>query len=329
MGGPALPDADLHPEAFPEVELRGGAVLLIDDDATIRTAARAHLSEDGLFTRFFEATNGLEGFKILANHAQELDLVVCDLEMPEFDGLKFLQMRATRADFENVPVIFVTSRGETAHRVRGLEMGASDYLIKPVAKEELRLRARNQLQIRRLQSALRRAVADLARLSRTDPLTQLPNRRHFVESLEKEFQRAERYTNPLGLLVIDIDHFKRVNDSHGHLVGDKVLRDVAGILAYGLRQSDIAARFGGEEFAVLLPETDLDGAMLVAERYRLEVAGREFKADDLSLRITVSIGVASLPRTTAVDATELLRKADAALYRAKDEGRNRVVAGVD
>jgi diguanylate cyclase (GGDEF)-like protein len=324
-----IPDAESNPEAFPEIELRGGTVLLIDDDATIRAAAREHLAEGGLFTTFFEATNGLEGFKVLANHAAELDLVLCDLEMPEFDGLKFLQMRATRADFASVPVIFLTSRSEVGHRVKGLEMGANDYLAKPVAREELRLRARNQLQIRRLEIALRRAVAELARLSRTDALTGLPNRRHFVESLEREFQRSSRYGSSLGLLVFDIDHFKRVNDTWGHLAGDKVLRDVAGILAYGLRQSDIAARFGGEEFAVLLPETDLEGATLVAERYRLDIAARQFQVDSTSLQLTVSIGIAALPRTKADDATEFLRRADAALYQAKEAGRNRVVGAAD
>ncbi len=324
-----IPDADSSPEAFPEIDLHGGTVLLIDDDPAIRAAAREHLSEDGLFTNFYEASNGLEGFKILANRASELDLVLCDLEMPEFDGLKFLQMRATRADFAGVPVIFLTSRGEVSHRVKGLEMGANDYLTKPVAREELRLRARNQLQIRRLEIALRRAVAELGRLSRTDALTGLPNRRHFVEALEREFQRAARYGSSLGLLIIDIDHFKRVNDTWGHLAGDKVLRDVAGILAYGLRQSDIAARFGGEEFAVLLPETDLEGATLVAERYRLDIAARQFTVESTSLQLTVSIGIAALPRTKADDATEFLRRADATLYLAKEAGRNRVMGAAD
>lgn len=324
-----MPDAESSPEAFPEVELRNGTVLLIDDDAGIRAAAREYLAEDGLFTTFHEAGNGLEGFKILANRAADLDLVLCDLEMPEFDGLKFLQMRATRADFAGVPVIFLTSRGDVSYRVKGLEMGASDYLAKPVSREELRLRARNQLQIRRLEVALRRAVAELGRLSRTDALTGLPNRRHFVDALEREFERSTRYGGSLGLLVIDIDHFKRVNDTWGHLAGDKVLRDVAGILAYNLRQSDIAARFGGEEFAVLLPETDLEGAVLVAERYRLEIAARQFKIDGAGLQITVSIGAAALPRTQAADATELLRRADAALYKAKESGRNRVADAAD
>lgn len=317
---------EFEPDAFPEVDLKNGVALLIDDDESVRRKVREDLSEEGLFTRFHEAGNGLEGFKILANHAAELDVVLCDLEMPEFDGLKFLQMRAAREDFAAVPVIFLTSRSETTHRVRGFEMGASDYLAKPVSKQELRLRARNQLKIHRLQTALRKVVGELSRLSRTDPLTQLPNRRHFVETIEREYQRAERYEGALGLLIIDIDHFKTVNDTHGHLVGDKVLRDVAGILAYGLRQSDMAARFGGEEFAVLLPETDIEGAMLVAERYRREVAGREFKVDDLRLQLTVSIGVASFPQNPAKDATDLMRIADEALYAAKQQGRNRSIA---
>lgn len=323
--GPAV-DPTANPEAFPEVDLRNGTVLLVDDDEAVRGRVREFLEEGSLFSRFIEAANGLEAFKILANDTAQIDLIVCDVEMPEFDGFKFLQMRATRDDFAAVPVVILTSRADSEHRVRGLELGASDYLTKPVIKEELRLRARHQLQIRRLQEALRKAIRNLSHMSRTDPLTQLPNRRHFMETLRSEFRRAERYDHALGLLVCDIDDFKRINDTYGHLVGDQVLKGVAEILSYGLRESDLAARYGGEEFAVLLPETDLEGAYLVAERYRHELAARTFSSEEEERFVTTaSIGVAAYPEHAVGTETELMRFADGALYRAKELGKNQSI----
>jgi len=308
---------------FPELDLGRGTVLLIDDDASMRQAYREYLGEDDRFTTFYEAANGIEGFQVLANDADDLDLVLCDLEMPEFDGFKFLQMRATRQDFAAVPVIIVTSRQEQAQRIRGLELGAADYLTKPVLKPELQLRAQHQLKIRRLQTELRSAIAELKHLSQTDPLTHVSNRRHFVELYEHEFERAYRYDTPLGIAILDIDDFKQVNDTYGHIVGDTVLKSVAQILSYGARQSDIVARYGGEEFAVLLPQTDLEGTFLVAERYRHEIDARQFRTKQATFQLTVSVGIAALPETPFETPTELLNAADKALYEAKAAGKNR------
>lgn len=320
--------ADITPEEFPEVDLTNGSVLIIDDDAAIRRSLREYLADGDLFTRFAEASNGIEGFKVLANEHEHLDLVICDVEMPEFDGFKFLQMHSARKDFAATPVIILTSRSEAEHRVRGLELGAADYLVKPVIKEELRLRCRHQMMLKRMAAALRGAIRELSRLSKTDPLTGLANRRHFVEVVEAEFRRAERYGSSLSLLVMDIDNFKSINDTYGHLVGDRVIKEVAGILGYSLRQSDLAARYGGEEFAVLLPQTDLAGATLVAERYRREVEKHTFKTDRAEFHVTLSIGVGAIPELGAVNVTDLIRRSDDALYQAKQAGKNRVVQAV-
>lgn len=314
---------DLSPEQYPKIDVHNGSVLIVDDDASTRQTLKAYLADKSLFTRFYEASNGLEAFKILANQLNSVDLVLCDLEMPEFDGFKFLQMQATREDFQSVPVIVVTSRDEVEYRVRGLNLGAADYLTKPVQKEELRLRAHHQLRIRRLQEALRKAIRELTLMSKTDALTGLSNRRAFMERSELEFARAARYKGKLGLIIMDIDDFKKVNDTYGHLAGDDVLKAVAGVLVKGLRQSDLAARFGGEEFAILLPETDLRNALTVAERYRNEVQKLSFEFEGRHVAVTISAGVAGYPETTLESVEELVRKADTGLYAAKENGKNR------
>lgn len=314
--------SDVTPEQYPKIDVHNGAVLIVDDDASIRRALRAFLAEGDLFSRFYEASNGLEAFKILANELHNVDLVLCDLEMPEFDGFKFLQMQSTREDFQSVPVIVVTSRDESEHRVRGLNLGAADYLTKPVQKEELRIRAYHQLRIRRLQEALRRAIRDLTQMSQTDPLTGLANRRAFMTRSEHEYARADRYKGKLALILLDIDDFKRVNDTYGHLAGDDVLRAVATVLTRGLRATDLAARYGGEEFAILLPETDQKSALRVAERYRSEVQKLSFKFDSKDVSITISLGVAALPENHTTGLEDFLRKADTALYAAKETGKN-------
>jgi two-component system cell cycle response regulator len=167
--------------------------------------------------------------------------------------------------------------------------------------------------------------ARLERLAHTDPLTQLLNRRALTDRLQQEMERAMRYDATLALLMVDLDHFKAVNDTHGHLVGDDVLRDVARLLRETIRTTDVAARYGGEEFLVLLPETDDGGAEAFAERIRVAVEAHPFEGSGgAALRLTASLGVAVFPAPRVVTAEDLLVRADAALYRAKADGRNRV-----
>jgi diguanylate cyclase (GGDEF)-like protein len=301
----------------------GHAVLIIDDSTTLRQQVLEFLKDTHLFDLYLEASNGIEGFKLLLSNP--VDVILCDLEMPGMDGLKFLGMLGSRNELRDIPVIMLTGREEKEQKVRGLERGASDYITKPFDAGELIARVKVQLKIKILQDNLKEQNRKLEELSNTDPLTQLANRRFLMKALEKEFHRSERNGNALALVMADIDHFKKINDNYGHQVGDVVLKAVAGAVSENLREYDLAARFGGEELALVLPETALDKAMHVAERVRVKVASLALKGPLQGQRVTISLGVAaySNPQVKTVD--DLIRLADDALYAAKREGRNRVV----
>jgi len=301
----------------------GYTVLIIDDSPTLRRQVISILEPAGLFARHHEADNGIEGFKLLLTGTP--DVVLCDLEMPGMDGLKFLDMRNAREELRDVPVILLTGREEPEQKIKGLERGASDYVTKPFDAGELIARVKVQLKIKRLQDDLKEQNRKLEELSNTDPLTQLANRRSLMQSLKQEFQRSERTGHRLPLIMADIDHFKRINDTYGHQQGDAVLKAVAGAIRNQLRDYDLAARFGGEEFALTLPETELAQAAQVAERIRQTVASINLGGALADLRLTISLGVACCPAPQIAGIDDLIRVADDALYVAKREGRNQVV----
>jgi diguanylate cyclase (GGDEF)-like protein len=297
-------------------------VLIIDDTKSVRQQILATLHSTDLFSDFFEATNGLEGFKILLN--EKIDVVLCDVEMPGMDGFKFLSMINARKELQDIPILLLTSHEDMATKVRGLEQGASDYVTKPFIPEELLARVKVQLKIKALQDNLKEKNQLLQKLAQTDPLTGLYNRRHMMAALASEFDRSTRFGNPFALLMIDLDHFKKVNDTYGHIQGDKVLQSTAWEIQDVLRQYDSAARFGGEEFALLLPEAALDDAVMVAERLRNNISDIEFSGEFEKLKITASIGVAAIPHAKVNSIEDLIRLSDDALYVAKGNGRNRV-----
>jgi diguanylate cyclase (GGDEF)-like protein len=302
-------------------------LLIIDDSPTLRRQVVEMLKQTDLFQMFYEADNGLEGFKALLNHP--IDLVLCDLEMPGMDGLKFLDLRNARQELRDLPVIMLTGREEPEQKIRGLERGASDYVTKPFDAGELIARVRVQLKIKQLQDDLKEQNRRLEELSNTDPLTQLANRRFLMQTLIKEFQRSERAGHPLTLVMADIDHFKKINDTYGHQQGDAVLKAVSGAIRNHLRDYDLAARFGGEEFALVLPETSLAEAAPVAERIREMVAGMNLGGTLSELKMTISLGVSTAPHKEVAGVDDLIRVADDALYAAKSAGRNRVVVATD
>jgi len=297
-------------------------VLIIDDDPKVRTEVKQVLNQAGLFDIYYEANDGIDGFKTLLN--KDIDLILCDLMMPGMDGFKFLSMKKARPEFNDIPVIMLTGAEDVKLKIKGLEQGASDYITKPFDPGELIARVRGHYKIRALQEELKASNRRLEELSNTDGLTKLYNRRYFMELLELEFQRAQRYQSRFAFVMIDIDNFKSFNDTYGHLMGDKILYEIAQILQENLRVNDVVGRYGGEEFALFAPETDLKGALVVAERYRKRIEDFILVVENKRLKVTISLGVANYPHPAIGSVDDLIRLADNALYKAKRNGRNRV-----
>lgn len=301
------------------------SILIIDDSTAARDELRRALEAAGRYEQVLSARDGIEGLRVLL--AEPVDAVICDLEMPGLDGEKLLAAQRARSGGEEMPFLFLTAQRDPERMARLLRAGACDIVQKPFYAAELLARLDLHLRLRRLQAELREKNATLARLSTTDPVTGLRNRRYATEFLALEVLRAVRYHTPLAVLLLDLDHFKRVNDTHGHRVGDAVLQVVADTLRATLRSTDVAGRYGGEEFLVVLPQTERAGAVALAERVRAAI---EETAIDVGgpapVSVTVSIGVAALDERTG-SAEQLVELADAALYAAKDAGRNRVADG--
>lgn len=310
---------------FEDEEPMKSAILIIDDSKLARQQVIDILKEKSLFKFVYEAGDGIEGFKTALN--RPIDLILCDVEMPGMDGFKFLRMMNSREELQDIPIIMLTGREDSETKVRGLEEGASDYVTKPFDPAEMIARVKVQLKIKSLQDKLKKSNQMLLELSHTDPLTGLNNRRFMMEGLAREFERSQRKNAPLSMIMIDIDHFKTINDTYGHQKGDAVLQGLAALLKQHLRQYDTAARYGGEEFALILPETGIEEAAQVAERLRQ--ATEKLIFEDLSqLRMTASFGIATTPADTVQSLDDLIREADYALYNAKRAGRNRVEAMV-
>jgi diguanylate cyclase (GGDEF)-like protein len=259
------------------------------------------------------------------------DLVLLDMVLPDMDGLEVLRIVKARSEDHFVPVIILSVKADLDSKVAGLRIGADDFLAKPFAEAELLARCAAMLRIKRLQDELRATQKKLEEQSITDALTGLRNRRFFDERLHEEFGRAQRYSDPVSLIMLDLDHFKRVNDRWGHQAGDLVLRESAELIRASLRDPDIPARYGGEEFAVILPKTHVQGALAVAERVWRAIGGKVFRlpgaeleASAVEVRITVSIGVAFFPSKDITSAPLLVKYADEALYQAKHSGRNSI-----
>ena len=264
------------------------------------------------------------GFFEAAEKAYEC--VIVGTGMGDYDPLRLCaQLRALdRTRF--LPIILVVNEGEDKRVIRGLELGINDFLVRPVDRHELLARLRTQVRRKRYNDHLRSSVAQTIEMAVTDPLTGLHNRRYLDTHLQTLFDRAVQRRKPLSLLIADIDRFKSVNDRFGHDGGDAVLREFAARLRKNVRGIDLVCRYGGEEFVIVMPETEAGVAGMVAERVRAQIAQTPFRlADDGETAVTASLGVSTLLRPQD-SAQGLLKRADVALYEAKSAGRNRVVA---
>lgn len=299
-------------------------ILIVDDSEMIRNRIRGVLQkEKDLTLVLFEAENGIKGYKELLK--QKIDLVICDLIMPQIDGLKLMELAKNHPELKNIPIIMLTAEGEQQKKNRALEKGASDYLTKPFDDAELLARVRMHLKLKLLQDELKEANRRLTSLSNTDALTEIYNRRYLMNTMVHEVLRAKRYHTPLSFLIMDLDDFKHLNDTYGHQAGDQVLRDVCKRLRAIQRQTDIFARYGGEEFALLMTQTPLFNAEKAAEKFREAVAKEPFMIQDKAVEVTLSCGLSCFVDGEIDTIDSIIMTADKALYRAKSEGKNRVV----
>ena len=256
----------------------------------------------------------------------DFDLIVVSLGIRSFDGLRLCSHLRSLPEVRNSPILVLVSEGESRKLIQALDMGVNDYLMRPVDRNELLARIRTQLRKKRYSDKLRHNVQLSLEMAITDPLTGLHNRRYMASHLDT-LMKSACPAKPVSFLIMDIDYFKAVNDTHGHDVGDEVLREFANRISANVRGIDLACRHGGEEFVVVMPDTDSAFAFTVAERLRQSIESTPIKISrpPNALTITVSIGIAS--SNGAPDTPDgLLRRADQALYRAKREGRNRVIA---
>jgi diguanylate cyclase (GGDEF)-like protein len=294
------------------------AILVVEDHADIRDLLRLQLEFDGY--EVLEAETGEQAVDLL--QLRHVDLAILDAELPGMSGYDVLSTMARDLPHLQVPVLFLSGRTSTDDIVEAFRLGAHDHIAKPFRGKELRARVAAAIQLKRRHDELREENVKLDSASRTDVLTGLANRRKLEADLHALTSVARRHDQPFSVALVDVDHFKSVNDTYGHAAGDQVLRAIAERIQAALRVEDVAGRWGGEEFLLLLPMTDLAGATVVGERLRLAVAGESVAIDDGSLiEARISVGVA-----TGTDVPEVLLRADGALYRAKAGGRNLVTA---
>lgn len=297
-----------------------GRVLIVDE----RESSHQRLAEALSATQKVDVETSPQEAVFLAAETG-YDVILISLGFREFDALRLCGQLRSLERTRNTPIILIAEPEEGARLLRGLELGVNDYLTRPVDRNELVARVRTQIKRKRFADAMRETVYASMEAAIVDPLTGVNNRRYLDSHLAAMVAQAAAQKKQVAVMVLDIDHFKRVNDSWGHDAGDAVLRGFSARVKSALRGADLVARMGGEEFVVAMPDTTLEVARKVAERLREAVAATPFAVrDDLVIPVTVSVGVAA--REQGADADALLRRADRALYRSKSEGRNRVSA---
>ncbi len=303
------------------------SILIAEDDAVTRVLLKKTLIKEG--HEVVSAENGQKAFEMFKE--KFFPIILTDWMMPEMDGLELCRAIRQEENPGYVFIVLLTSKDSQDDIISGLEAGADDYLTKPFNRVELIARLNSGKRFIKQERALRQANEEIKLLSITDPLTGCFNRGLLNTRLPQEIQRAGRYNRPLSIVMCDIDHFKKVNDTYGHQAGDLVLKEFSKRIEDSIRDNvDILARYGGEEFLITLPETDLDGALNVAERLLRFISESKFDIGTEKIKITASFGVAGFgqdDRLGEISFDILIKAADKYLYQAKNEGRNRVVGG--
>jgi diguanylate cyclase (GGDEF)-like protein len=311
-------------------------ILIVDDRPSNLFALKTVLKD--VEAELIEAGNGNDALLATLNH--DFALAILDVQMPEMDGYELARLIRGRERTRRLPIIFLSAiYSDNYHVFKGYDSGAVDFLAKPFPPEILIGKVLFFIEIYEQQIKLQDTIRELEqtkelvleqnrlleKLANQDTLTGLYNRRQLSDILKQEVERSRRYSTDLSVIMLDLDHFKRVNDTFGHDFGDYVIKEFAARILSCIRQSDIAFRFGGEEFIVLLPQTNLDGAVATAEKIRRRCAEQSFQNASHTIAMTVSIGVSSCLAKPPQNHEDMICQADQALYAAKEEGRNRAI----
>jgi diguanylate cyclase (GGDEF)-like protein len=302
-------------------------ILIAEDDPVSRKLLEKILIKAG--NKVVSVENGQKALELFDD--KFFPIVLTDWMMPEMDGLELCRAIRKNTYPGYVFIILLTAKDSKDDIIRGLGAGADDYLTKPFSHAELIARLNTGKRVLELERSLKDANEEIRILSITDPLTGTYNRGYMTERLPQEIKRARRYSRALSIILCDIDHFKKVNDTYGHLVGDRVLKDFARCIRHSIRQDvDWTARYGGEEFLIVLPETDVNGGSVMAERLKSELSQRVTETQGKKISITASFGVTGFGPDTPdemISPEAMISKADKYLYQAKREGRNRAMGG--
>lgn len=290
-------------------------ILIIDDNEDDFLMAKRTLKEQGYDVSY--ASSGKDGIALVKKNPP--DLILVDRNMPEMNGLKVCNYLKSDEEVCHIPVILWTSDDSKQNIIDGINAGADDFVTKSSDLDLLLVRIKAMVRIKKLHETVQE-------LSITDELTELFNRRHLYRELKKEFQRVKRYNCDLSIIIIDIDHFKQINDKYGHQYGDFVLKELASILRESNRTTDIIFRYGGEEFLIMLPHTTSENAFTVAERLRTVIKDHGFCYNEISTRLTISIGICSCPNDNINTEDDIIKIADLMLYKAKEAGRDRIIS---
>jgi diguanylate cyclase (GGDEF)-like protein len=295
-----------------EITMQNNTILIVDDTITNLDILNDLLEDYDVI----DTTNGKDALEIV--NEEKVDLILLDIMMPEMDGYEVCKKLKANPDTHDIPVIFITAKTDEDSIEKAYDVGGSDYISKPFKVKELLARVKRELKLQALQK-------ELKLLASIDPMTQLYNRRHFANISQHYLSLAKRDNHEISIIMLDIDKFKNVNDTYGHQIGDEVIISLAQLLKKNIRKSDIVCRYGGEEFVVMLPNTKLDQARVVAEEIRKNTQDLRIPIETKKeINFTISLGVSSIHLDKENALEDALKRADDALYNAKELGRNRV-----